>query len=58
MKTFELVFFNWDEAIEYERRIIKCDTYAEMLVLAGRRCNELMEELNLEDIYWNYTEVC
>lgn len=57
MKTFEIVIFDWDKEIEYERRIIKCDTYAEMMALVDKRCQELMKELDLEEIYWNYEEV-
>ena len=57
MKTFEIVIYDWDTEIEYERRIIKCDTYAEMITLAGERCQEIMKEYNLDEICWNYTEV-
>lgn len=57
MKTFEIVIYDWDKEIEYERRIIKCDTYAEMMSLAEKRCDEIMKEYNLDEVCWNYTEV-
>lgn len=57
MKTFEIVIYNWNKEIEYERRIIKCDTYAEMICLAEQRCQEIMKEHNLDEVCWNYTEV-
>ena len=57
MKTFEIVIYNWNKEIEYERRIIKCDTYAEMMSLTEQRCQEIMKEYNLDEVCWNYTEV-
>lgn len=57
MKKFKIVFFNWDDEIEYERHTIECNTYAEMLSFAERRCQEIMIERDLQNIYWNYTEV-
>lgn len=57
MKTFEIVIYDWYKEIEYERRIIKCDTYAEMMSLTEQRCQEIMKEYNLDEVCWNYTEV-
>lgn len=57
IKTFELVFFNWNKEIEYERRLIKCDTYGEMMKIAENRSQEIMIEKDLEEICWDYTEV-
>lgn len=54
---FEVVFFDWYEEIEYERHIIDCNTYDEMLSFAERRCKEIMIERDLQDLCWNYTEV-
>lgn len=57
MKTFEIIIYDWDKEIEYERCIIKCNTYAEMMKFANRHCQELMVKYDLQEIYWNYTEV-
>ena len=57
MKTFEIVIYDWDKEIEYERRIIKCDTYAEMMSLTEQRCQEIMKEYNLDEVCWNHREV-
>lgn len=57
MKTFELVFFNWNKEIEYARHIIKCDTYAQMMSTAESLANAIMWDKDLEEICWNYTEV-
>ena len=57
MKTFEIVIYDWDKEIEYERRIIKCDTYAEMMTLVEHRCQEIMKEYNLDEVCWNHREV-
>lgn len=57
MKTFEIVIFNWDEETEYERHLIKCNTYDEMLTFAENRCQKVMEEKDLQEISWNYREV-
>ena len=57
MKTFEIVIYDWDKEIEYERRIIKCDTYAEMMTLVEQRCQEIMKEYNLDEVCWNHREV-
>lgn len=54
---FEVVFFDWYEEIEYERHTIECNTYAEMMKFAEHRCKEIMIERDLQEIYWNYTEV-
>lgn len=54
---FEVIFFDWYEEIEYERHIIDCNTYDEMLSFAERRCKKIMIERDLQDICWNYTEV-
>ena len=57
MKTFEIVIYDWDAEVEYERRLIECKTYGEMMTFAEKRCQEIMEEKDLHGVCWNYTEV-
>ena len=54
---FEIVFFDWYEEIECERHIIECNTFAEMLNFAERRCQEIMVERDLQEVCWSYMEV-
>lgn len=57
MKTFEIVIYDWDAEVEYERRLIECETYGETMAFAEKRCQEIMEEKDLQGVCWNYTEV-
>lgn len=57
MKTFEIVIFNYDKEIEYARIAIQCETYGEMMNIAAKKCQEIMDKYKLDDVCWNYTEV-
>lgn len=57
MKIFEIVIFDWYKEIEYARIAVQCETYGEMMSIAEKKCQEIMEKYKLDDIYWNYTEV-
>ena len=56
MKIFEIVIFDWYEEIEYARIAVQCETYGEMMSIAEKKCQEIMEKYKLDDICWNYTE--
>ena len=57
MKTFEIIIYDWNAEVEYERYIVECDTYGDLLTLAGKRCQEIMKEKDLQEVCWNYREV-
>ena len=57
MKTFEIVIFDWNKALEYARIAVQCETYGEMLDIASAKCQEIMEKYKLNEVCWNYTEV-
>ena len=58
MKTFEITIFDFYNETIYDRRIIKCDTYGEMMRLVEQRCQEIMAEHDLDEVDWNYMEIC
>ena len=57
MKTFEIVIYDWDAEVEYERHLIECATYGEMMTFAENLCQKVMEEKDLQGVCWNYKEV-
>ena len=57
MKHFTLVFFDWDKEVVYDTMHHSCETYADMMIAAEKRCDELMRELDIDNICWNYTEI-
>ena len=57
MKIFEIVIFDWYKEIEYARIAVQCETYGEMMSIAEKKRQEIMEKYKLDDICWNYTEV-
>lgn len=57
MKIFELVIYDFDKEIEYARIAVQCETYGEMMSIAEKKCQEIMEKYKLDNICWSYTEV-
>ena len=57
MKTYEIVIYDFDEndeVIEYDRFTVETDIPGEMMHAASKRCQEVMEEHDLDSVYWNY----
>lgn len=57
MKIFEIVIYDFDKEIEYARIAVQCETYGEMMSIAEKKCQEIMEKYKLDNISWNYREV-
>ncbi|MBQ1988957.1 MAG: hypothetical protein II234_03520, partial [Clostridia bacterium] len=46
MKIFEIVIFDWYKEIEYARIAVQCETYGEMMSIAEKKCQEIMEHIS------------
>lgn len=51
----EFLFFNADNSKEYVRETVQVSGWNAVMTIGEQRAQELLEELNLEEICWNYT---